>query len=185
MPLARAMSSIERGNMRFVVFDAPSESNLATYLDELKTRNVSCIVRVCEPTYDKTIPEKQGIKVYDWAFADGTCPPTEVILNFLKLCEETFSRSGSEAIGIHCIAGLGRAPVLVAISLIESGMVPLEVIEFVRKQRRGAFNSVQLTYLAENYKVMKKKGLTVGPDATLKKKNSGLMDSFVRVFKKS
>ncbi|TPX73985.1 hypothetical protein CcCBS67573_g04731 [Chytriomyces confervae] len=183
VPLARAMSTVEKGNMRFVIFDAPSESNLINYLEELKLRNVTCIVRVCEPTYDKSIAEKNGIKVYDFAFADGTCPPQEVILSFLQICDERFSAPGStQAIGVHCIAGLGRAPVLVAIALIESGMIPIEVIEFVRKHRRGAFNSVQLAYLADTYKVMKRKGHSV--ETGLKKKNSGIFESFARVFKK-
>ncbi len=39
-----------------------------------------------------------------------------------------------------------------AIALIEAGMPPLDTIEFVRRRRRGAFNSVQLQYLIESYK---------------------------------
>lgn len=49
--------------------------------------------------------------------------------------------------GIHCISGLGRAPVLVAIALIELGMEPLDAIEFIRSKRRGAFNRPQICYL--------------------------------------
>ncbi|KAJ3028184.1 UNVERIFIED_CONTAM: Protein tyrosine phosphatase type IVA 1 [Siphonaria sp. JEL0065] len=188
VPMARAMSSVERDNMRFVIFDAPNNSNVQLYLDELTSRNVKCIVRVCEPTYDKAIAERMGIQVYDWAFSDGTCPPQDVIINFLKLCEEKFAvKDSSDTIGIHCIAGLGRAPVLVAIALIESGMIPIEAIEYVRKQRRGAFNSVQLAYLADQYKCMKKKllnGASPAGDGSLKKKTSGLFDSLSRVFKK-
>jgi protein tyrosine phosphatase type 4A len=37
--------------------------------------------------------------------------------------------------------------VLVAIALIEAGMSPLDAVEYVRKFRRGAFNSVQIGYL--------------------------------------
>lgn len=39
-------------------------------------------------------------------------------------------------------------------------MIPLDAIEYVRKRRRGAFNSVQLQYLLEGYKKSKgsKKG---------------------------
>lgn len=45
------------------------------------------------------------------------------------------------------MSGLGRAPVLVAIALIEMGMQPLDAIAFIRERRRGAFNKAQITYL--------------------------------------
>ncbi|KAJ3280296.1 Protein tyrosine phosphatase type IVA 1 [Borealophlyctis nickersoniae] len=60
-------------------------------------------------------------------------------------------------IAVHCVAGLGRAPVLVAVALIESGMAPIDAIEFIRRRRRGAFNSVQLSYLMDSYKRFWKK----------------------------
>lgn len=46
---------------------------------------------------------------------------------------------------------LNRAPVLVAIALIEDGMSPLDSVELIRERRRGAINSKQLRYL-ESYK---------------------------------
>ena len=62
----------------------------STTLQELKNRNVSDVVRVCEPTYNKSILEANSIKVSDWPFADGTIPPSTVIQNFLNLCDERF-----------------------------------------------------------------------------------------------
>lgn len=53
-------------------------------------------------------------------------------------------------IAVHCVAGLGRAPVLVAIGLIEMGMKPLDTIEFIRSKRRGAFNKPQIAYLVNS-----------------------------------
>ncbi|KAJ2225735.1 hypothetical protein EV180_003268 [Coemansia sp. RSA 518] len=63
-------------------------------------------------------------------------------------------------IAVHCVAGLGRAPVLVAVALIEKGMDPLDAIEHVRHKRRGAFNNRQITYLADSYKRTGFKGTT-------------------------
>ena len=44
-----------------------------------------------------------------------------------------------------------RAPVLVAMALIEAGMAPLDSVIFIRERRRGAINARQLKYL-EAYK---------------------------------
>jgi len=55
-------------------------------------------------------------------------------------------------IAVHCVAGLGRAPVLVAIALIEfAKMEPVDAATFIRKHRRGAINNMQLDWL-EKYK---------------------------------
>jgi protein tyrosine phosphatase type IVA len=52
-----------------------------------------------------------------------------------------------ERIGIHCLAGLGRAPVLVAIALIHYGSSPENAIILVRKHRQGAINHSQAHFI--------------------------------------
>lgn len=179
-------------HLRFVLFDAPSDSNIGLYAQELLEQNVTAVVRLCEPTYDKAVLEDMGIRVYDWPFADGESPPQHIIRTWLNLVNEVFgSVTGSPsskkktkdsakskqqtpylkplpsdqnpsptsnypaspppAIGVHCVAGLGRAPVLVAIALIEAGMSPLDSAIHVRAHRRGAINARQLKCI-ENYK---------------------------------
>ncbi len=59
-------------------------------------------------------------------------------------------------IGIHCLAGLGRAPFLVDIAMINKGCSPTNAIDFIRKSRPGALNNAQVTYILE-YKPMKNK----------------------------
>jgi protein tyrosine phosphatase type 4A len=49
------------------------------------------------------------------------------------------------------LSGLGRAPVLVALALIESGLEPFDAIDKIRKLRKGAINHRQMTFL-EKYK---------------------------------
>ena len=103
---------------------------------------------------------QNGIQVHDWHFKDGGIPPDDTLDSFLKLCKERFGPFSkdlitdptSPMIAVHCVAGLGRAPVLVAIALIEAGLTPLDAVDYVRKRRRGAFNSVQLQYLVDTYK---------------------------------
>ena len=85
-------------------------------------------------------------------FPDGDAPPKAVVDNWLSICKKVFknaSGSGAEgpAIGIHCVAGLGRAPILVTIALIESGLDAVSAVNLIRTKRKGAINRMQLQYL--------------------------------------
>lgn len=177
-PIIPRPAVIEHLNYRFLVHDAPTDSNLSSYLDFMKRKNVVALVRACEPTYDKTPLEAANIKVVELPFADGLAPPENVIASWLALVAATFEGNGGggkkdsksssskdssksksdfkSAIAVHCVAGLGRAPVLVCLALIESGMGWMEAVELVRKKRRGALNLTQLKYL-ELYKPRGKK----------------------------
>ena len=57
------------------------------------------------------------------------------------------------AIALHCVSGLGRAPVLVAVAILEycAHMESLDVVEYLRRYRRGVLNSTQLHWLEEVY----------------------------------
>lgn len=142
---------IEFEGLKFLIMDAPSRSNIHLYLKEMERINVKDIVRICEPTYPKEIVESAGIKVHDWVFPDGESPPSHIIEAWLALVDSQKSAEDNSAIAVHCVAGLGRAPVLVAIALIENGMRALDAVMFIRQRRRGAINNKQLKFL-ENYK---------------------------------
>lgn len=140
------LTEISEGDLAFVIMNAPTEKNIFAYVKELKKKNVSTIVRVCEPTYEKQRCVEEGLEVKDFPFTDGAAPPAEVISNWLDVVHaETAKKS---AVAVHCVAGLGRAPVLVVIALIEyGGMDPTEAITLVREKRYGAINQKQLQYL--------------------------------------
>ncbi|TRY90034.1 hypothetical protein DNTS_029783 [Danionella cerebrum] len=87
----------------------------------------------------------------DWPFDDGAPPPTKIVDDWLSLLKSRFCEDPGCCVAVHCVAGLGRAPVLVALALIESGMKYEDAIQFIRQKRRGAINSKQLTYL-EKYR---------------------------------
>ena len=84
---------------------------------------------------------------------------------------------------MHCVAGLGRAPVLVAIALIEAGMPAVDTVEFVRKKRRGALNTVQLGYLMDSYKRQWKKPKNQKGSAIQRESSNSGSSLFSKVFK--
>lgn len=196
MRLPNPPTFVEWQGMRFLIMDAPSDSNVELYLREMKRFGVTDLVRVCDPTYARETVEREGIHVHEMLFPDGDGPPEAVVDRWLALVDDVFnssdqgrqndnasvtvhegrlsspsrhppslasasasvtassSSSSSVAlptIAVHCVAGLGRAPVLVAISLIEAGMSPLDAVSFLRERRRGAINNKQLRFL-ENYR---------------------------------
>eukprot|EP00659_Diplonema_papillatum_P014220 gene14220-21805_t len=137
--------------LRFLILTAPSPSNLSLYIKEVVTSH--------------------GIKVYDgqgWFFEDGAPPPKDVLTNWLNLLEKEFGLNEISkekqpeltpqgpvlapvpsdklpCVGVHCIAGLGRAPVLVAVSLIElAGLQAADAVYHIRESRHGCFNQDQL-----------------------------------------
>jgi len=148
---------IEVKPMRFLIMDAPKQGNLHLYIKEMRKYSVQAVVRVCEPTYQATELISAGIALEELEYKDGTSPPQELIDRWLSLVDRAFFQGASVSeskpcIAVHCVAGLGRAPVMVAIALIEfAGMDPVEAVTLIRKQRRGAINGKQLTYL-ESYR---------------------------------
>ena len=71
-------------------------------------------------------------------FEDGASPPIEIIKSWCEVVHSTFDKKNSgikPCIAVHCVAGLGRAPVLVAIALIEYGMDPIAAVTFIRERR--------------------------------------------------
>ncbi|XP_055305647.1 PRL-1 phosphatase [Sitodiplosis mosellana] len=155
-----APALIEFKGMKFLITDRPSDSNIQNYILELKKNNVSTVVRVCEPSYKTDELESQGITVRDLAYDDGTPPPQPIVDEWLEILRKNYQENPEACVAVHCVAGLGRAPVLVSVALIELGLKYEAAVELIREKRRGAINSRQLVYL-EKYR----------PKSRLKNKN--------------
>jgi len=164
-----APSEIEYKNSRFLITDCPNDTNMGTYVEELQKHSVNDVVRVCEPTYKVDQLANSGITVTDLVFDDGTAPPNQVVEEWLGLLRTRYSAAPGCTIAVHCVAGLGRAPVLVAIALMEQGLRYEDAVELIRKKRRGAINAKQLSYL-EKYRPkgrLRRKSTKVSPNCNI------------------
>ncbi|XP_074982609.1 protein tyrosine phosphatase type IVA 1 isoform X2 [Caretta caretta] len=119
-------------NMRFLITHNPTNATLNKFIEELKKYGVTTVVRVCEATYDTAPVEKEGIQVLDWPFDDGAPPSNQIVDDWLNLLKVKFREEPGCCIAVHCVAGLGRAPVLVALALIECGMKYEDAVQFIR-----------------------------------------------------
>eukprot|EP01086_Lenisia_limosa_P005807 TRINITY_DN2337_c0_g1_i1.p2 TRINITY_DN2337_c0_g1~~TRINITY_DN2337_c0_g1_i1.p2 ORF type:complete len:165 (-),score=25.75 TRINITY_DN2337_c0_g1_i1:177-671(-) len=150
--MSRSQSLVVHDSLRFLITDQPTNETLPLFIKNLKDNNVKLLVRVCEPGYSREEVLKNDIEVVDIPFADGEPPPADVITSWLENIGKVFADGNPDegAVAVHCVAGLGRAPVMVCIALVEHGLEALDAVEFVRKKRRGALNKRQLNYL-EHY----------------------------------
>lgn len=146
---------IEHGKFKILIMNAPSDDNAAQYVTELKTVGVTDVVRTCEPTYSTEKFEKAGITVHEMTFPDGAQPPDDIINRWNELVRRRYkpkNSSDSGVVAVHCVAGLGRAPVMAAVALVEiTGMNSMDAIEKIRDFRRGAINAKQFKFL-QDYK---------------------------------
>jgi len=153
--VAFRLSTVNYKSLKFVIMDRPTNDNLPSYLLNLKRAGVTALVRVdgtkkneacvCEPTYDTDLLIKAGISVHELPFEDGQSPPKDVISKWRAVVKTNEASGG--CVAIHCVAGLGRAPVMVAIALINKGLDFTAAAELIRKERKGALNKKQLDFL--------------------------------------
>lgn len=91
------------------------------------------MVRVCESPYATEPFAAAAIALHDFAFDDGSPPPQPVVDAWLALLNTRFAADPKCCVAVHCVAGLGRAPVLVALALVELGMKYEEAVEQIRQ----------------------------------------------------
>ncbi len=147
-----APAEIRYKNMRFLITEQPQDATIQNYIRILKEHGVTHLVCATDPTYHT---DDLGVSFTELSFPDGSPPSTEIIEKWLVLLGKEFAYVVEEdadgevaCVGVHCVTGLGRAPVLVAVALIELGMKYEDAVELIRKKRRGAINSRQLEFLA-------------------------------------
>ncbi len=152
--------------IRFLITDCPQPTNTADYLDFLKGHQVCTLFRLCEPSaYDPSTLIQGGIDVVDdCRFEDGKTPPADALQTYRQklkdLLDAVHDDKNKITVALHCISGVGRAPVLAAVGILDyTKLSPDEVVDRIRKARRGAFNKLQLNWLLDEKYIIPKKSL--------------------------
>lgn len=140
-----AISIVEYKGYKFLIMDAPQEHFEFNWATPLVQHGASTLVCTTERTYVDEIFTSRGISVIDLFFADGTEPSAEIQKAWLDLLFT--GPNPPKCLGIHCLAGLGRACVLVALVLIELGMSSSDAILHIRNKRQGAISARQVSFL--------------------------------------
>lgn len=133
---------------RYYVTQSPDPNNLHNYKDLLVSNDVKTLVKLCDDTiYDTEYLIHNGIKVINIPLQDGTTPSKDVIKNWTNIIKKEMKvKNGS--IAVHCVSGLGRAPLFVCVGLIlVDKLDPIDAITMVRKTIRSALNTNQINFL--------------------------------------
>ena len=88
--------------------------------------------------------------MHELVYQDEGCPSSRIISDFMKIVFKTFPNGRNaqhDTLGVHCLSGIGRAPTLVAIALIELGMDNNEAMKLVRTKRSRAINVLQSRFI--------------------------------------
>lgn len=127
-------------------------------------------------------------------FLAGSVPPEPIVKSYRNLLDSLLSTAAETdepkrrdsglssntsstskpVVALHCVSGIGRAPVLVAAALIDAGIDPLEAVELVRAKRRGALNKKQLAWLMDKKSGFKRRKRGKDGKGTISKMFGGM-----------
>lgn len=127
----------------FMISESPTEINITDYVYLVQKNAINLVICLSEnKKYDPNIFKNVNIDYLHFLIKDGTTPTDEQI----KKLSVFLSRYNSVA--FHCDAGLGRAPLFLAISFILLfDYKPANIIEKIRTKEKKALNTNQVTFL--------------------------------------
>lgn len=138
-------SLVQGVKYNYLITSRPTKNSFGDYIKLLQKYNVSVVVRVCDSYYDANILNDYNIKIYDINIGDGCVPTPDNIQTWICILNQLDIGS---TIAIHCVAGLGRAPTMVVLSLIIiDKMNNIKAIELIRSKIRGSLNNKQLQFI--------------------------------------
>jgi len=105
-------------------------------VDSFHDLGVKGVIRLNDRLYDAGMFERNGVRVHEMEFPDGSCPKDHIIADFINLTEE-YTRK-NQAVAVHCRAGLGRTGTLIGLYIMHKfGFDPKPLIAWMRLCRVG------------------------------------------------
>jgi protein tyrosine phosphatase type IVA len=147
-------------NFTFILSDCPAPAALPSFITTLASHACHDLVRISAiDSYDPNVLISAGISIHEMQFVDGSVPPPDLVKKYFDLIDKLLANN-TNILAIHCVSGIGRAPLLIAMVLIRSGMDRMDAIEFMRSKRRGAINKIQLDWILskKGFQIPKKSG---------------------------
>ena len=104
-------------------------------LGALQRERIGAIVSLTESFPEQLIGET-CFETLHLPIVDMTAPATTQIRQFVEFVDDALARG--LAVGVHCLAGLGRTGTMVACYLVSQGDSPEDAIRKVRQARPGS-----------------------------------------------
>lgn len=128
----------------FYLTHAPSNRYIEEYEEYMKLKKVSDIFCFCDNSgiYDEN--KINEINYHNLKFQDGTFPTDTIFESFDKIITNIINKHENVIITLHCEAGYGRAPCIIAYFMIKyCDFKSHDAITFIRTKRKGTFNKIQ------------------------------------------
>jgi protein tyrosine phosphatase type 4A len=147
---------IVKNNRIFSVTGSPSNYNINEYIKYLKSKSIGIVIKLNEKDlYDTSKFKQNNIEFIHIEIQDGNIPSKDDIIKINKISNEYNS------ICMHCTAGLGRAPLVLAlIMILQFDQDPHDTAIEIRKKIPDCLNKFQIEFLTEFKRkhYVKKKG---------------------------
>ena len=139
---------IIKGKIDYILSSCPNEINIKEYSTLLKKNNVKYLVNFCDNQY--SLKDFDNIEYRNLLIEDGSIPDELKLNEWKQICTDCIKEKKN--IALHCVSGMGRAPSMLCVALIEyENYNNLDSVEILRKKRKGCINARQLKYIM-NYR---------------------------------
>lgn len=109
-------------------------------LAALERARIRAIVSLTEQFPDQLVTGGGRFRTLHVPVVDMTAPNSAQIGDFVEFVDEALA--DGLAVGVHCLAGLGRTGTMIACYFVSEGMEPDEAIVRVRMARPGSIQTV-------------------------------------------